>query len=65
MGTFPPDKEILLKQLILCIFVVFLGVGFFIFLMNAVCANAQTIIVLDVDDENHYKFENLPEISIA
>ncbi|MCP9756288.1 ATP-dependent chaperone ClpB [Lacihabitans sp. CCS-44] len=27
--------------------------------------NKEAIIVLDVDDENHYKFENLPEISIA
>jgi len=27
--------------------------------------NKEAIIVLDVDDHNHYKFENLPEISIA
>lgn len=27
--------------------------------------NKEAIIVLDVDNQNHYKFENLPEISIA
>jgi ATP-dependent Clp protease ATP-binding subunit ClpB len=27
--------------------------------------NKEAIIVLDVDDENHYKFENLQEIKIA
>jgi|GEM_PF-3743976 len=27
--------------------------------------NKEAIIVLDVDAEDHYKFENLPEISIA
>jgi hypothetical protein len=27
--------------------------------------NKEAIIMLDVDDENQYKFENLPEISIA
>jgi ATP-dependent Clp protease ATP-binding subunit ClpB len=27
--------------------------------------NKESIIVLDVDDQNRYKFENLPEVSIA